>query len=48
MVNSGRVKHVSLGGGSGVPPPQKSFEKVSAPRLILVEVGNQALTTVVI
>ena len=47
MVNSGRAKHVSLGGGLGVLP-QKCFEKVSALRLILVGFGNQALITVVI
>ena len=46
MVNSGHAKHTSLGGGSG-GPPQNSFEKVSALRLILVGFGNQALTTVV-
>ena len=42
MVNSGHAKHGSLGGGLGVLP-QKSFEKVSALRLILVGFGNQAL-----
>ena len=46
MVNSGHVKHASLGGVWR--SPQNSFEKVSALRLILVGFGNQALTTVVI
>ena len=43
MVNSGLVKHASLGGVWG--SPQNFFEKVSALRL---RFGNQALTTVVI
>ena len=38
MMNSGRVKHASLGGGLGVLP-QNFFEKVSALRLILVGFG---------
>ncbi len=39
MVNSGCVNHASLVGSGGVPP-RKSFEKVSALRLILVGFGN--------
>ena len=46
MVNSGRVKHASLGGVWGSPP--EFFGESKCPEIIQVGFGNQALITVVI